>query len=138
MVGDAMVRVLIVEDEKPIRELLDDFLSDEGFETRLAEDGRHGVDLARTEKPDLILMDLMLPFLDGIAAVRALKDAPETREIPVVVMSANSVMLLHIGKQRLADETIRKPFDLDDVLRVVRSRTGTRSPGAYALTIPSR
>ena len=89
-VGDAMARVLIVEDETPIRELLNDFLSDEGFETSLAEDGRHGIELARADKPDVILMDLMLPLLDGIAAVRALKDRPETRDIPIVVMSANS------------------------------------------------
>lgn len=133
-----MVRVLIVEDEQPIRELLNDFLSDEGYDTRLAENGRHGVELARAETPDLILMDLMLPLLDGIAAVRVLKDAPDTRDIPVVVMSANSVLLLHIGELGLADETIRKPFDLDDLLSVVRSRTGSCQARNYAGAVASQ
>ena len=131
-----MLRVLIVEDEKPIRDLLDDFLSDEGFDTLLAENGQRGVELARAEQPDLVLMDLMLPMLDGVAAMRALKERPETREIPVVVMSANSVLLLHLSEQYLADETLRKPFDLDQVLHVIQSRIGANSSGGFAGVLP--
>jgi diguanylate cyclase len=131
-----MLRVLIVEDEKPIRELLDDFLSDEGFDTLLAENGQRGIELARTEQPDLVLMDLMLPLLDGFAAMRALKEDPETRKIPVVVMSANSVLLLHLSDQLLADETLRKPFDLDQVLHVIQSRIGITSPDEFAEVLP--
>ncbi len=131
-----MLRVLIVEDEKPIRELLDDFLSDEGYDTLLAENGQRGVEIARAEQPDLVLMDLMLPLLDGFSAMRALKDDPKTQDIPVVVMSANSVLLMHLSNQLLADETLRKPFDLDQVLHVVRSRIGIRSSGEYATALP--
>jgi diguanylate cyclase len=131
-----MLRVLIVEDEKSIRELLDDFLSDEGFDTLLAENGQRGIELARTEQPDLVLMDLMLPLLDGFAAMRALKEDPETRKIPVVVMSANSVLLLHLSDQLLADETLRKPFDLDQVLHVIQSRIGITSPDEFAEVLP--
>lgn len=131
-----MLRVLIVEDEKPIRELLNDFLSDEGYGTLLAENGQSGVEMARAEQPDLVLMDLMLPLLDGFAAMRALKDSPETRDIPVVVMSANSVLLMHLSDQLLADETLRKPFDLDTVLHVIRSRIGICSSGEYAQALP--
>jgi CheY-like chemotaxis protein len=131
-----MLRVLIVEDEKPIRELLDDFLSDEGFDTLLAENGQRGIELARAEQPDLVLMDLMLPLLDGFAAMRALKEDPETRKIPVVVMSANSVLLLHLSDQLLADETLRKPFDLDQVLHVIQSRIGITSPDEFAEVLP--
>lgn len=131
-----MLRVLIVEDEKPIRELLNDFLSDEGYDTLMAENGQRGVEMARAERPDLVLMDLMLPLLDGFAAMRALKEFPETRDIPVVVMSANSMLLLHIGDQHLADETLRKPFDLDQVLHVVRSRIGVTPNGEYVKLLP--
>ena len=131
-----MLRVLIVEDEKPIRELLDDFLSDEGFDTLLAENGQRGLELARAEQPDLVLMDLMLPLLDGFAAMRALKEDPETCDIPVVVMSANSVLLLHLSDQFLADETLRKPFDLDQVLHVIQSRIGMSSPEEFAEVLP--
>jgi CheY-like chemotaxis protein len=123
-----MLRVLIVEDEKPIRELLDDFLSYEGYNTLLAENGERGVELARAEQPDLVLMDLMLPRIDGFEAIRTLKADPETRDIPVVVMSANSVLLLHLSDQFLADDTLRKPFDLDRVLDIVQSRIGVGSP----------
>jgi CheY-like chemotaxis protein len=128
VVGDVMLRVLIVEDEKPIRELLDDFLSYEGYNTLLAENGERGVELARAEQPDLVLMDLMLPRIDGFEAIRTLKADPETRDIPVVVMSANSVLLLHLSDQFLADDTLRKPFDLDRVLDIVQSRIGVGSP----------
>ena len=131
-----MLRVLIVEDEKPIRELLNDFLSDEGYDTLLAENGQRGVEIARAEQPDLVLMDLMLPLLDGFAAMRALKDDPHTQDIPVVVMSANSVLLLHLSDQLLADETLRKPFDLDQVLHVIQSRIGVSSSGEYAEALP--
>jgi len=132
-----MLRVLIVEDEKPIRELLNDFLSDEGYDTLLAENGQRGVDIARAEQPDLILMDLMLPLLDGFAAMRALKEDPQTRGIPVVVMSANSVLLMHLSDQLLADETLRKPFDLDQVLQVIESRIGINASGDYAGALPN-
>lgn len=127
-----MLRVLIVEDEQPIRELLNDFLSDEGYDILLAENGQRGVEMARAERPDLVLMDLMLPLLDGIAAMRALKQHPATHDIPVVVMSANSMLLLHIGDQLLADETLRKPFDLDQVLHIVQSRIGVSATDGYA------
>ena len=130
-----MLRVLIVEDEKPIRELLCDFLSDEGYETLLAENGERGVAVACAERPDLVLMDLMLPLLDGFEAMRELKDRPETRNIPVIVMSANSALLQHIGNQQLADETIRKPFDLDDVLNVIQSRIGVSPSGEIASVV---
>jgi len=125
-----MLRVLIVEDEKPIRELLNDFLTDEGYVTLLAENGEEGVEIARTEHPDLILMDLMLPLLSGLDAIRSLKEDHETRDIPVVVMSANTVLLLHLSDQFLADDTLRKPFDLDRVLDLVQSRIGVAFPGA--------
>jgi two-component system phosphate regulon response regulator PhoB len=127
-----MLRVLIVEDERPIRELLDDFLTDEGYVTLLAENGEEGVALATDERPDLILMDLMLPQLSGFDAIRAIKEHHATRDIPVVVMSANSVLLLHLSDQFLADDTIRKPFDLDRVLDIVQSRIGVGVPGIIA------
>ncbi|MEX1157485.1 MAG: response regulator [Thermomicrobiales bacterium] len=130
-----MPRVLIVEDEKPIRELLNDFLSDEGYDTLVADNGQRGVDVARAEQPDLVLMDLMLPLMDGFTAMRALKRHPETRDIPVIVMSANPV-LLHIGDHLLADDQIRKPFDLDELLRVVQNRISTRLTGSGVETMP--
>ncbi len=71
-----MTRVLIVDDDPAIRNLLEEILVDEGYEVLLAADGRTGVEIARSEQPGLILMDLMLPVLDGAAATRELKSDP--------------------------------------------------------------
>ena len=130
-----MLRVLIVEDEKPIREMLNDFLTDEGYDTLMAENGQRGVEIARVERPDLVLMDVMLPLLNGFAAMRALKDDPETQTIPVIVMSANSA-LLYTQEGKLADQMIRKPFDLDELLRLIQSRIGISAHGGYAAALP--
>jgi CheY-like chemotaxis protein len=107
--------VLIVEDEPTIRELLDDFLTSEGFETRVASDGRSALEIAERDRPDLILMDVMLPVLDGATATRLLKERDATRDIRVVAMSANSAAL---DDRRVlpADGVIRKPFDLEKLL----------------------
>ena len=118
-----MARVLIVEDDPPIRGMLDDFLGGEGFDTLLAENGRAGVDLARAERPDLILIDIMLPVLDGVSAIRMLRADRETRDLPIVAMTANPT-LLRRPDPLPADIIIGKPFDLDALLEVIMARTG--------------
>jgi CheY-like chemotaxis protein len=112
-------RVLIVEDEPTIRELLDDFLTGEGFETRVTSDGRSALEIAERDQPDLILMDVMLPVLDGATATRLLKECDATRGIRVVAMSANCAVL---DDRRVlpADDVIRKPFDLETLLTQIR------------------
>ncbi len=116
-----MTRVLIVEDDTPIRHLLDDFLTCEGFDTLQAENGRVGVELAGTMQPDLILMDVMLPELDGITATRVLKDNSRTSAIRVVAMTAHTT-LLRPGDDFPADDVISKPFDLDALLDVIAAQ----------------
>lgn len=127
-----MLRVLIVEDEQPIRELLSDFLSSEGYTTLVAENGLRGIEMAQSAQPDLVLMDLMLPILDGFSAMRALRSHPETCDIPVVLMSANSLLLMRVQKQARVVDTLRKPFDLDRVLSVVQSKIGLGASRRYA------
>jgi CheY-like chemotaxis protein len=118
-----MTRVLIVEDEPPIRHLLEDFFDSEGFCILSAENGQRGFDLAVAEQPDVVLMDLALPLLDGATATRLLKSDPRTRAIPVVAMSANMALLRQIGDLP-ADDVVSKPFDLDLLLDVVLARCG--------------
>lgn len=120
-----MTCVLIVEDDLPIRGLLQDFLAGEGFETLLAEDGRAGVELARSARPDLILMDIMLPVLDGLSAIRLLRQDAGTCDLPIVAMSANP-MLARGAEPAAADAVIAKPFDLDVLLDIVLTHTGPR------------
>jgi CheY-like chemotaxis protein len=121
-----MTRVLIVEDDPPIRGLLDEFLEGEGFDTLLAVDGRSGVELARRELPDLILIDIMLPVLDGLSAIRLLRADRATRDLRIVVMSA-SLTLLCSPESLPADAFLSKPFDLDALLDVVVAQTSNRA-----------
>lgn len=108
-----MARVLIVDDDPTIRQLLDDMLRvDEGYETFEAADGQRAVDVARDERPHVILMDLTLPVLSGEAAIRILKDDSETRGIRIIAMSAGVNLRRH-ADDLLVDGLLGKPFDLD-------------------------
>ena len=83
-------KILIVEDNAMNRVLLQAVLKPEGYEILLAEDGQTGIDIALREKPDLILMDVMLPVLSGYDATRQIKMNPETRNVPILAITANA------------------------------------------------
>ncbi len=107
-------RILIVEDDKEISALLSDFLSRNGFETTVAKEGRAAALLLKQEEFDLVLMDLMLPFVSGEQLIR---DFREYSDKPVIVLSAKSMMETRLEMLRAgADDYILKPFDLDEVL----------------------
>ena len=80
--------ILIVDDEKKIRELLDLRLSAEGFAVIQAADGEEGVAAARKHSPDLILMDVMMPKMDGAEAVNELRQDPATKDIPIIFLTS--------------------------------------------------
>ena len=81
------VRVLVADDDRLLRTAAVTTLRRGGFEVLAAADGEEAVALARAERPDLILLDLVMPRVDGFAALRRIKDDPTTREIPVIVLS---------------------------------------------------
>jgi DNA-binding response OmpR family regulator len=80
-------KILIVEDEEILLTALSEELKQEGFEVVGAKDGVEGVEKALSAKPDLILLDLVMPRLDGIGALKQMKDHPESKEIPVVILT---------------------------------------------------
>jgi two-component system cell cycle response regulator DivK len=86
-----MIRILYVEDNEDNVYMLSQRLRKHGFDVSIASDGEQGIAMARRERPDLILMDLGLPVLDGWAAARLLKDTPETKEIPIIALSAHTM-----------------------------------------------
>jgi two-component system cell cycle response regulator DivK len=86
-----MAKILIIEDTENNRILLTRRLKPRGHETLTAEDAERGLALAAAERPDLILMDVGLPGLDGWAATRQLKDNPATRQIPVIALTAHAM-----------------------------------------------
>ena len=121
--------VLVVDDEPDVRALLRDMLNTAGL--RVIEAGRvlEGVELARQHQPDVITMDLMLPDLDGFEAIRLLREQPETRDTPVVVLSAIEV---EPGDPRALGATVGlvKPFTSADLLKAIRSQIRPRDGAA--------
>lgn len=110
-----MSRVLIVDDDPAIRSMLVELLTDEGYETLVAGDGRTAVEIAKQRAPDVVLMDLMLPILDGASATRLIKSNPDTGWIRIIAMSAGTNLRLQAGDLP-ADGVVSKPFDLDALL----------------------
>ena len=86
-----MNRILYVEDNEDNVYMLKTRLERRGYEVLVATDGVQGIAIARKERPDLILMDLGLPFLDGWEAARRLKSSPDTQSIPIVALSAHAM-----------------------------------------------
>jgi CheY-like chemotaxis protein len=86
-----MAKVLLVEDQEDNRDMLSRRLKKRGYEVEIAVDGAEGVEKARSEAPDLILMDMSLPVMDGWEATRILKAEDDTRSIPVVALTAHAM-----------------------------------------------
>jgi two-component system phosphate regulon response regulator PhoB len=115
-----MKPVLVVEDEKDIVDLIEYHLKQSGFSVIKALDGPSGLELARKEKPSLIILDLMLPEMDGKDICRALKSNPNTQSIPILMLTAKTEEIDRlIGFELGADDYVTKPFSPRElVLRV--------------------
>ena len=112
--------ILIVEDEPKSLKLIRDLLQGSGYKTIEATDGQKGVELAKSKKPDLILMDIMMPKMDGYTACREIKMDKATRAIPVVMLTSLDFQLnKELGKDVGADEYITKPVDRQELLDVI-------------------
>ncbi len=86
-----MAKILLIEDNAMNRDMLSRRLARKGYEVVIAIDGQQGIEMARSETPDLILMDMSLPVVDGWEATRQLKSAPETQSIPVIALTAHAM-----------------------------------------------
>ncbi len=107
-------KVLIIEDDNNIAELLHLYLEKEGFETRVARDGGAGVEAFQTFRPDLVLLDIMLPVMDGWAVLNNIRQAGDT---PVIMLTAKGEVEDRVsGLERGADDYIVKPFEMKEVL----------------------
>jgi two-component system, OmpR family, phosphate regulon response regulator PhoB len=103
--------LLIVEDEQDLLEVLRFSLSREGFSVRTAENGEDAIRLVRDQRPDLIVLDLMLPTIDGLAVCRAIRSTEKTRDIPIVMLTARGEEPDIVkGLEAGADDYVTKPF----------------------------
>ena len=112
-----MARVLLIEDEPSVSRLVQLIVELQGHEVIVADDGSRGFAMAQRHAPDAILLDLMMPIMDGFAALQALRDDERTAHIPVVVLSA---IAKDTARQRCYDlgarAVVSKPFDTDELL----------------------
>lgn len=104
-------KILIVEDERDILQLVKMYLEKEGFRVLTASTGSEGLKLTKSEKPDLIILDLMLPEIDGLEVCKRLRSAPDTAMLPIIMLTAkaeesDTVIGLELG----ADDYVTKPF----------------------------
>lgn len=115
-------KILIVEDEKDIVKMLDYNLKKDGFKTLSANDGEDAVDLASRERPDLIILDLMLPGMDGLEVCKILKNNTKTASIPIIMLTAKSqesdkIVGLELG----ADDYMTKPFSPRELIARIKA-----------------
>ncbi len=110
------LKILVVDDEAAIRNLLDDLLGDEGYVVYTASNGRAALEMVQQERPDLILMDVMMPELDGLETLKALRAVEDSAVVPVILMSAAAYLTPDSADGMTF---ISKPFNLDHVLGVV-------------------
>ena len=116
-------RVLVVDDEPVNRELLESMLVPLGYDVRQAEDGRSGLRAARNDRPDVVLLDVMMPAMDGFEVVRALREDPETKGLPVVmVTSLHDVQDRVRALQAGASDFLTKPVDRAELQATVAAQ----------------
>lgn len=108
-------KVLVVDDDPFIRTLLVAWLQEVGYSVLTAGDGQQALEQVHRERPDIVLLDLMMPRLDGYGVARWLRERTETKRLPIIVLSADTRASQKLLGLRV-DGFISKPFDLDEVL----------------------
>ncbi|MFN4141863.1 phosphate regulon transcriptional regulator PhoB [Aestuariivirga sp.] len=125
--------ILVVEDEEPIQILLAYNLEAEGYRVRQTADGEEVMRLLAEERPDLILLDWMLPGMSGIEVCRLLRTKPETRDIPIIMLTARSEEAERVrGLATGADDYMVKPFSVPELLARIRTILRRINPEAVA------
>jgi DNA-binding response OmpR family regulator len=115
--------VLLIEDDSDVRTLLKTALENQGFTVDMAEDGKHGLQQVVAQQPGLILLDMRLPDMDGFAVLKALKNAPETADIPIIAMTGGADLKTEARARVLAlggSDLIAKPIDVNMLVEEVK------------------
>jgi CheY-like chemotaxis protein len=124
-----MAKILLVEDNEMNSDMLSRRLDRKGYEVVLAVDGQKAIDLAASEKPDLILMDMSLPVIDGWEATRRLKADPQTKKIPIIALTAHAMPEdERRAREAGCNDYDTKPIELPRLLDKIAALLGSASP----------
>src|SRR5262245_12932672 len=124
-----MARILVVDDEADIRSVLDYNLRAAGHDVLVAERANDGVRLVREQRPDLVLLDLMLPDMSGTEVCRAIKDDAGTKTIPVIMLTARGEEIDRVvGFELGADDYVTKPFSVRELMLRIRAVLRRQDP----------
>ncbi len=128
--SDVKKKILVVDDHKTVGLLMEAVLNLQGYQVLNARSGLRGLELVRTEQPELIFLDIMMPEMDGYQVCRALKADPDTRDIPVVFLTARGRQGdADRGREAGCDGYLTKPIKTMEVLEVLRLFLGEQVSG---------
>ena len=113
-------KIMVVDDEKEIRELLSIYLTEDGYDVIAAASGEEAIDLAQSERPQVILIDVKMPGIDGVETCKRLKAAERTKSIPVIMVTAYQDRDVEAYLEG-ADDFVNKPFDRTEITFRIRS-----------------
>ncbi|WP_042338994.1 response regulator transcription factor [Desulfosporosinus youngiae] len=118
-----MAAILVVDDEEPILELLKFNLEKEGYGVFLAKDGQEALDCVEKEQPDLVVLDLMLPGMDGLEVCRRIRLIPRYQQLPIIMLTAKGEVIDKVlGLELGADDYMTKPFSPRELLARIKAR----------------
>jgi len=122
------LKVMVVDDNQLLLQALCEHLESKGFDTIVATNGKEALERVEQERPDLIIMDIVMPVMSGIDAAKALRANPRYKDIPVVAFTSRS----NIGQwDEFFDDYLIKPFDFDNVLRIIERFTSRSKSSAF-------
>lgn len=114
--------ILVVDDSPTEVHVFKKILEKQGYKAEIARDGQEGIDVAKSVRPDLILMDVVMPVLNGFQATRKLRTDPETADIPIIMVTTKDQQTdINWGKRQGANEYLVKPVSPGDLLQKIRS-----------------
>ncbi|HVE11779.1 MAG TPA: response regulator [Elusimicrobiota bacterium] len=130
-----MKKVLVVDDDPDIVEFVTELLKAHHYEVASAENGRQGVEKARQYRPDLVILDLMMPDMHGFEVCQALREDPQLKDIRIIVSSGKRYQTDHRAADRLgADRFVAKPYKVADMMGAVAALIGRPEDPLPALT----
>ena len=132
-----MPKVLLIDDDPHLRKILSSVLHKNGYEVVIAEDGASGLRAAKRQRPDLIILDIIMPGMDGFEVAQRLHDDPTSSRIPIMVLTAYATpygrkAAVDVG----VDDFVTKPFGIDDIVTKVNDLTSRPAPTSNAITLP--